>query len=68
MIKSNNTYIVFTKHDCWDSRFEVYVQKVISYKNNKWKVTLLNEKAFKYKQESSAIKAAQLCNGEIKII
>jgi hypothetical protein len=64
----NNTYIVFTNHDCWNSQFSVYVQKVISYKNNKYKVTVLYEKAFKYKQESSAIKAAQLCNGEIKII
>lgn len=64
----NNTYVVFTNHDCWNSQFNVYVQKVISYKKNKWKVTVLHEKAFKYKNESSAIKAAQLCNGEIKII
>lgn len=64
----SNTYIVLTNHDCWDSRFSVYIQKVISYKKNKWKVTINIEKAFKYKNESSAIKAAQLCNGEIKII
>ena len=64
----NNNYIVYTNHDCWNSQFSVYIQKVISYKNNKWKVTILMEKAFKYKNESSAIKAAQLCNGEIKII
>jgi hypothetical protein len=64
----NNNYIVVTFHDCWDSKFGVYIQRVISYKNKKYKVTVLIEKAFRYKIESNAIKAAQLCNGEIKIV
>lgn len=64
----NNNYIVVTFHECWDSKFGVYIQRIISYKNKKYKVTVLIEKAFRYKMESNAIKAAQLCNGEIKIV
>lgn len=48
-----------------DDRF---CKELIPLINKKYKVTILIEKAFRYKIESNAIKAAQLCNGEIKIV
>jgi hypothetical protein len=64
----NNKYIVFKEYDCWESILNIYIQKVISYKRNKFQITLDINKAHKYKTEKTAIKAAQNFNGEIKLV
>lgn len=45
-----------------------YVKKIVSYKRSKWKNTVDIDRAYKYKSESSAIKAAQFCKGSVHIV
>jgi len=55
--------------ECLDNHLGVfkvhYIKKIISYKNKDIVFISFIEKAFKYKYERSAIKAAQAFNGKV---
>ena len=65
-----NSYIVeITNGTLFKSvHFPLFIKRVVSYKNNKVKTTLIQAMGFIYKNEISARKAANAFNGKVIII
>jgi hypothetical protein len=64
----NKYIVIFDRPYMGTEKITFYLKRIHSYSKNQYQNTIILEEAFKYKLESSALKASLLVGGRIKII